>query len=94
MLNDAQFNLAKSLIISTIRGDSGLELNDLVATYELPGLNIEDEDRRRLIEEITQAWEYQRIYDTVIITDPTVIRDQRNHEEWYGGWLEENDENR
>jgi len=93
MLNDAQFNLAKSLIISTIRENSGLELNDLVATYELPGLNIEDEDRRRLIEEITQAWEYQRIYDTVIVTDPTVIRDQRNHEEWYGGWLEENDEN-
>ena len=78
-----------------MRENPGQDLVEYVNDFNIPGIKIEDSDRTKLIEAIKDQWDYGAIIEqSVIIEDPSIIRDYNLHEEWYDEWLEnhENDQ--
>lgn len=93
MLDENKYSVVKKLIIDSLNADSKLDLTDFTDNITLLNYDIDSSDRLKLIQDIQDDIEYKRRYDHVMVKDPTVVRDRRNHNEWYGEWLKTNNNN-
>lgn len=52
-----------------------------------------DEEKEFVREKLLRAIQYRESHDGAVLTPVSMVTDPRDHEDWYDGWLDQNDDN-